>query len=278
MIGRRPQGVAVADGATVDAATLTLPWWDPAAQWGIGVFETLAVRGRTPLRVAAHLTRLESAARAIGVALPSWSTLDEAARRVAEAAEQDGWLKIVASRTGRWAVFAGPIETFEDGRSVSAVVLAARRHRLDPLVGIKTLAYAPAVLGLEEAHRRGADEGIWLNDRGHVIGGCTGNLFVVRGRAAVTPALSDGARDGVTRARAIEALRAAGLAVREAKVRIATLRGADEIFLTSSVSGVRAIVRLDGRDVRRGEAGRVTTSLRERLASEDVTRDTEVER
>ena len=278
MIGRRPQGVAVADGAIVEAATLSLPWWDPAAQWGMGVFETLAVRGRTPLRVAAHLTRLESAARAIGVALPSWSTLDDAARRVAEATEQDGWLKIVASRTGRWAVFAGPLETFEDGRSVSAVVLAARRHRLDPLVGIKTLAYAPAVLGLEEAHRRGADEGIWLNDRGHVIGSCTGNLFVVRGRAAVTPALSDGARNGVTRARAIEALRAAGLAVREAKVRVTTLRGADEIFLTSSVSGVRAVVRLDGRDVRRGEPGRVTTSLRERLASEDVPKDTEVER
>ncbi|HZN55904.1 MAG TPA: aminotransferase class IV [Candidatus Polarisedimenticolaceae bacterium] len=274
MIGRIPQGPAVADGAAVDASALTLVWWDPAAQWGVGVFETLAVRSRTALRVAAHLTRLETAARRIGIALPAWSVLDAAARHVASGAERDGWLKIAVSRSGHWAVFAGALETFEDGRAVSAVVLTGRRHRLDPLVGIKTLAYAPAVLGLEEAHRRGADEGIWLNERGHVIGACTANLFALRGRAVVTPSLSDGARDGVTRARAIEALREAGLTVRESKVRYATLRAADEIFLTSSVRGVRPVVRLDGRDVRKGRLGSVTTALGERLAAEDVPRDT----
>ena len=79
---------------------------------------------------------------------------------------------------------------------------------------------------------------------------CAGNVFVVRGRAVVTPSLEDGARDGVVRALAIEALRGFGLSVRQSKVRLAALRSADEVFLTSSLCGVRPVVRIDARDVR----------------------------
>jgi branched-subunit amino acid aminotransferase/4-amino-4-deoxychorismate lyase len=134
------------------------------------------------------------------------------------------------------------------------------------------MGHAAFLLGLEEARRRGADEGLWLNDRGHVIEACTGNLFVVRGRAVVTPALSEGARDGVTRSRAIPALRELGLSVRQSKVRIATLRAADEVFLTSSLSGVRPVVRIDARNVRGGDPGPTSRRLAERLIADEMTR------
>jgi hypothetical protein len=35
-------------------------------------------------------------------------------------------------------------------------VLSWRRHRLDPTAGIKSMAYAASIVGLEEARRRGA--------------------------------------------------------------------------------------------------------------------------
>ncbi len=271
MIDRRPCGRAVLDGALVDSATIDISWSDPAAQWGLGVFETIAVHAAAPRHLEDHLQRLESAARKFGVPLPAATELERAAHTVAAGADEgQGWLKILVSRSGRWAVCAGPFETAEHGRALSAVVLPWRRHRLDPTVGIKSLAYAPAILGLEEAQRRGADEGLWRNERGHLIGACTGNLFVVRGRAVVTPALSDGARDGVTRRRSMGVLREFGLSVRQSNVRIATLRGADEVILTSSLGGVRAVVRIDGRDVRSGVVGRVSIRLAERLAALDV--------
>ena len=266
MIDRNPQGRAVSDGAVVDAASLVLPWSDPAAQWGLGVFETLAVIGATPRHLDDHLSRLQDAGRRLGVPVPSAAELARAASLVAEAAPPGGaWLKIVASRSGRWAVFAGPLDPADAGRVVSAVVLPWRRHRLDPTTGIKSTGYAASLLGLAEARRRGADEGFWLNDRGHVIEACTANVFVVRGRAVVTPALSDGARDGVTRSKAIPVLRELGLSVRQSKVRIATLRAADEVFLTASLSGVRPVVRIEGRDVRGGAPGPIVRRLAERL-------------
>jgi branched-chain amino acid aminotransferase len=183
------------------------------------------------------------------------------------------WLKIVVSRSGQWAVFSGPLDPAGHGATISAVVLPWRRHRLDPTAGLKSVGYASCMLGLEDARRRGADEGLWLNDRGHVIEACTGNVFVLRGRAVVTPSLSDGARDGVTRSRAIGALRELGLSVRQSKVRIATLRGAHEIFLTSSLRGVRPLVRVDGRNVRGGDPGPITRRLAEMLIEDgDVRR------
>ena len=274
MIDRRPQGRAVLCGTLVASDALLLPWSDPAAQWGLGVFETVAVRDATLRHLGEHLRRLSTAAQRLGVPLPAVTELTRGARLVAEgAAGGRGWLKILVSRSGQWAVFAGPIDPTDEGRAVSAVVLPWRRHRLDPTAGVKSMAYAGSILGLEEARRRGADEGLWLNERGHVIEACTGNVFVVRGRAVVTPALRDGARDGVTRSRAIETLREFGLSVRQSKVRIATLRSADEVFLTSSLRGVRPVVRIDGRDVRGGDPGRISRRLAEQLIANDVSRD-----
>jgi len=271
VIDRKPRGRAVLCGAVVESEALVLPWFDPAAQWGIGVFETVAVVDAVPRHLDDHLRRLGAAALRLGVSLPAASDLARAVGLVAEGvAGGRGWLKILVSRSGQWAVFAGPSDPEDEGRAISAVVLPWRRHRLDPTAGIKTMAYAASILGLEEARRRGADEGLWLNERGHVIEACTANVFAVRGRAVVTPALRDGARDGVTRALAIERLRGLGLSVRQSKLRIATLRSADEVFLTSSLGGVRPVVRIDGREVRGGDPGRISRRLAEQLIGSDV--------
>jgi branched-chain amino acid aminotransferase len=274
VIDRRPQGRAVLSGTGVACESLLLSWADPAAQWGLGVFETIAVRNREPRHLDPHLHRLSAAAARLGVPLPKASDLTRAVRLVAEdGPSAAAWLKIVVSRSGEWAVFAGADDAAEDGRPVSAIVLPWRRHRLDPTSGIKSIGFAASILGLEEAQRLGADEGLVLNERGHVIEACTGNVFTVRGRAVVTPSLADGARDGVTRARAIQVLRHLGLSVRQSKVRYATLRAADEIFLTSSLRGVRPVVRIDGRNVRGGDPGPIARRLAERLSATDPQND-----
>ena len=77
----------------------------------------------------------------------------------------------------------------------------------------------------------------------------------------MTPTVADGARDGVTRARVLSLLRRFGLTVRPTKVRIPALRGADEVFITSSVRGMRPVVSLDGRPVGEGEPGPIARRL-----------------
>lgn len=266
MIERKPEGRAVLSGVSVDADALSISFSDPLAQWGLGVFETIAVSDSSPCRLDDHMLRLGAAARRLGITLPVMADLLRAAHFVAASVgSRRAWLKVVVSRSGAWAVFSGPAENGTEGTAVSAVVLSWRRHRLDPTAGIKSTGCAWSQLGLEEARRSGADEGLILNERGHVVEACTANVFVARGRAVVTPSLRDGARDGVTRARAIKALREFGYSVRQSKVRMITLRAADEVFLTSSLRGVRPVVRIDGRDVRSGQPGPIARRLATRL-------------
>jgi len=274
VIDRRPEGRAVLCGTVTESDALLLRWSDPVAQWGLGVFETIAVRDAAPRYLDDHLRRLGAAASQLGVPLPPASDLARAVLLVAkDASGGSRWLKILVSRSGQWAVFGGPSDPSAFGKAVSAVVLPWRRHRRDPTAGIKSIAYAASILGLEEARRRGADEGLWLNERGHVFQACTGNVFTVHGRAVVTPSLGDGARDGVMRALAIDVLRTFGLSVRQSKGRIATLRAASEVFLTSSLSGVRPVVRIDARNVRAGDPGPISRRLAARLTEHDASHE-----
>ena len=63
MIDRRPQGRAVLCGTVVASDALLLTWSDPAAQWGLGVFETIAVRDAAPRHFDDHVRRLNAAMR-----------------------------------------------------------------------------------------------------------------------------------------------------------------------------------------------------------------------
>jgi len=228
VISRQAWGRAVLDGRPVEAEGLVLAWDDPAAQWGLGVFETLAVRENRARDVEAHLARLRDAAGRCGVPLPETGALERAIGEVAAGIHGGyGWAKILVSRSARFAVFGNASDPSAEGAPCAAVILRMRRHRLDPLSGAKTLAYAASILGLEEARSRGADEGLWLNDRGHVIGACAANVFAVKGRAVTTPMVPDGARPGVTRERVIAALRKEGMRITEAHLRVLALRHAD---------------------------------------------------
>jgi branched-chain amino acid aminotransferase len=263
-----PQGDGWLDGRRVPLDRITLAIDDPALAAGLGGFETIAVRGGALLDLDAHLERLARTAERLGLDLPGHERLRGVALEAAAAEPaQCAWLKIVVTGGGRWLVFTGTMDPAEEGRPATAVLLPWRLNPRDPLAGMKTLNYAHGVLGLREARRRGADEGIWLNVRGHLVEACSSNLFVVRRRKLFVPGVRDGALPGTVRARVLEAARARGVVVHEGKVRVERLRRADEAFLTSSLRGLRPLVAFEGRPVGDGETGPLT-----RLLTADVAR------
>ena len=67
------------------------------------------------------------------------------------------------------------------------------------------------------------------------------------GGEALTPPLARGILPGITRACVLELCRDMGLPAREARLDLAMLGRADEVFLTSSLQGVVPLVALDGR-------------------------------
>lgn len=235
---------------------------DPALHAGLAVFETLQIAEGRPLDLARHLERLRDGASRLGIPLPDARAVEasiEAACR--ERPGRRAWLKLLATLGGRWLVFTGTLQLGEQDREVAAIVLPFERDARDPLVTIKSTCRAGQHLGLELARRRGADEALWRNTHGRLTEGCTSNLFVVRHGIVHTPAGGEGVLPGIVRACAIEACRAIGIQVHEGRVRRERLARAHEAFLTSSLGGVRPLVRVDGKPVGRGEAGPLTLRI-----------------
>ena len=233
---------------------------DPALHAGLAVFETLRLVDGRPLDLPRHLARLHDGASRLGIPLPDARAIEasiEAARR--ERSCGLAWLKLLATRGGRWLVFSGPLQRGDP--TAAAIVLPWRRDPRDPLVSIKSTCRAGQQLGLELARGHGADEALWLNTHGRLTEGCAANLFVVCHGIVHTPALGEGVLPGVVRACTIAACRALGTQVHEGRVRRERLGRAHEAFLTSSLGGVRPLVRVDGKPVARGEAGPLTLRL-----------------
>jgi branched-subunit amino acid aminotransferase/4-amino-4-deoxychorismate lyase len=260
-------GLAWVDGCMVNADAAWVSLTEPAIQAGLGVFETVAVRAGAPIDLQPHLERLAAGAARLGIVLPERGVLAAAAQAVAAGVPEGfGWLKLSRARTGPCVVWGGPLDPNEDGRAVSAVLLPWRQNAHDAVAGLKTLNYANHILGLEEAERRGADEGIWLNTRGHLAEGCTSTLFLIRRRALYTPSVADGVLPGIVRTFVLRAAREMRLPVHEGKIRLKRLLDADEAFLTSSLRGVRPLVRFDGRQVGKGAPGPITRAISARVA------------
>jgi len=257
-----PASTGWVDGRLTELRHAAISIDDPAFHAGLGLYETFGVRDGRVLDLDEHLVRLAKAAERTGIVLPEASVLHEALVAVAErSASPCGWVKLVVTRGGRRAAFGGQVDPAEEGRPASAILLKWRRNPAGLLDGLKTLNCAENVLGLEEALRQGADEGLWLNTHGHLAEGCQSNLFVMHGRKLFTAGVRDGILPGIVRGFVLRAAREAGIAVHEGKLRLRRLETATEACLTSSVRGVRPLIEYRRRPVGSGRPGPVTREL-----------------
>jgi D-alanine transaminase len=148
--------------------------------------------------------------------------------------------------------------TVERGIAV-ATVPDIRWGRCD----IKSIALLANVLAKQAAREKGAYEA-WLVDReGYVTEGSSTNAWIVSRRGEiVTRQLDSAILSGVTRKVLLDYARRQGIAIVERRFSLAEAKEAAEAFLTSTVSIVLPIVRIDDSLVGEGKPGKTTLELR----------------
>jgi branched-chain amino acid aminotransferase len=110
-----------------------------------------------------------------------------------------------------------------------------------------------------EALDHGYDEAIILNEAGHVCEGTGENIFVVRDEVILTPPVSDGLLEGITRHSVMVLASEMDLDVAEASLVRTDLYTADEVFMCGTAAEVVPVRSVDHRDI--GEPGPVTVAL-----------------
>ena len=246
----------------MDSSAPALRVGELSTQRGDGIFETLAVVNGHPQEVEPHISRLRNSALICELPVPNaeqWrAAIAYAVSRIPQRGEIA--LKFVLSR----GVEHGPAPTAWLHAAKAADFTAVRTNgvrvvTLDRgyprgvaerapwlLMGAKTLSYAVNMAAIREAHRRGAEDTIFLTTDEFVMEGPTSSVVLSIDGAYVTPAPSGAILHGTTQQSMFDYLRARGFSVEYRDVALDELRRADAAWLVSSVRLAVSVVALDG--------------------------------
>jgi D-alanine transaminase len=257
------------NGAYLPLAEARIPVLDRGFIFGDGVYEVIPVYNRQPFRLDAHLARLQHSLD--GIRLENPHGRDEWAERIArivagaEWADQGVYLQVTRGPAPRDHAFPDqvqptvflmamplappPAELVEQG--VAAVTAADNRWlRCD----IKSVSLLANVLLRQVSVDAGCAETILTRD-GMLTEGSASSVFVVLDGVLLAPPQSHLVLPGITYDVVLELAQLHNLPHRVRPISVAELRGAEEIWITSSTKEVLAVTRLDGVPVGAGRPG-----------------------
>lgn len=251
------------DGDLVPLSKAFIPVTDHSFLAGDGAFETFGVVDETPVGTTRHLTRLRHSLHGLNLELDTPDTeLAEAVTKVVDANPGGcDWVRMTVTggdapfsterHTSEPRIVIAPGITPEEPESVAVVTAPWPRNELGALAGLKTTSYAENAVALAYAKNRQASEVLFANTRGELCEGATTNVFVVLDSELVTPPLTSGCLEGVTRYLVLSSCE-----VSERPILMNELPYAAEAFLTSSVRGAIPITRIDDRELPIGPRAR----------------------
>jgi branched-chain amino acid aminotransferase len=157
-----------------------------------------------------------------------------------------------------WGAYLGA-DAIDNGMDVGVSSWRSRGNNAHPPSIKATANYLNSSLARMEANKHGYAEAILLNEVGNVCEGTGENIFVVKGGGILTPPVSDGILEGITRDSVMRIARDKGYEVIERSLVRTDLYQADEVFMCGSAAEVTPVRSVDGRPI--GEPGPITKEI-----------------
>lgn len=124
--------------------------------------------------------------------------------------------------------------------------------------------YINSSLARKEAYDNGYDEAIMLHKNGTVSEGSAENIFIVRDGVLITPSVSEGILEGITRKSVIKIAQDMGMTIETRPVERSELYVADEVFLSGTACQVAWVHSIDKRVISE-KIGPITKQLQEKF-------------
>jgi branched-chain amino acid aminotransferase len=279
------------DGKFYPKSEAKISVYDHGLLYGDGVFEGIRAYHGIVFHLKEHIDRLYSSAHPILLKIPmTKSQLTEAVLKTLKKNNlKDAYIRLVVTRgigdlgldprkcpKPTVIIITEPMlqlnapEALANG--ITTIITWVKRNPVDAATHeIKSLNYLNSILGKIEANNTGADEAICLNRAGYVCEGVGENIFIVRDGEIITPPVSSGALNGITRAVIIRLAKKLGIEVTERNITPSELFTADEVFFTGTAAEVAPIREVNKRVIGAGKPGPVTKRIMQEF--EKATKD-----
>jgi len=268
------------NGNFVKAHEAKISVYDHGYLYGDGAFETLRAYDRHIFKFEEHMKRLYSSLQQIYIDLPAAPNAIFKAMKILLQYNQlsDAYIRITISRgegpigydislcpNPTLLIIAEPPHTYPPNwylHGVSVVIVSQRKLPDTCLQSsVKSCNTLINCLARKEAQGKNAQEGIMLNIEGYVAEGTVSNIFIVKDKKILTPALSSGILNGITRQTVIELAEERNMEVVERHISPEEIFKADECFLTSTSMEVMPVTYCDGTQIADGRPGKISRVL-----------------
>ncbi len=268
------------DGTLHEEADAKISVFDHGLLYGDGVFEGIRFYNNRVFELEDHISRLFDSAKSILLNIPmSEAEVSQALiETIRENGLTKGYVRLIITRgkgtlglnpfqcqKSSIIIIASSIALYPEEKYQTGLVMVTCSTRrptpasLSPQV--KSLNYLNNVMAKVEAINGGGEEGLMLNEQGFVAE-CTGdNIFIVRNGEIITPPVSAGSLDGITRQLVFRICQNLGIPIREANLTRHDIYIAHECFLTGTAAEVIAAIELDRRTIGNGKPGEITKKV-----------------
>lgn len=249
--------------------------FDSAYLYGDSIFETLRSYNGYVFKCDEHIRRLFQSAKSVSLEIEISPVFLKSAiySTLKKNRLKDAYIRLTMSRgviESDISLYKKPtivIITREFKRyseefykkGVSIITTNTRKTTSSLLPYIKSGNFLWGVIA--KASSQNYFEVVFLNNSGYLTEGAVSNIFVVKGDNILTPPLSCGILDGITRKTVFEIAKSVGIPSYEKLLTLDDLYCADEVFLTNTLIEIMPVVEVDGRVINYGSPGKITKEL-----------------
>lgn len=279
--------LAYVNGTFLPIEKAMVPVEDRGYQFGDAVYEYIASYNGCLFFREAHLERLNRSLNALSFPAISMEKIREAVNEL--------FHKAALARAGVYIQISRGVSprnhAFPMASQAQVVMTVRKVHETDPKLrqdgaaaitvkdfrwgrcDIKTVQILANVLAKQKAVDSGAYDAIFVAENGVVREATSSNVFIVVKGTLVTHPLTENILPGITRAVVLSCAKEMQLETAERFYGTEELYGAEEVFLTGTVTEVLPIVTIDGKRIADGRVGPFTKRLADALRQKCIESD-----
>ena len=249
------------DGKFYPAGQSSLKHDNRAFRYGDGLFETMKMLDSKIILKHLHFERLFSSLGILKYQLPSFFNEEKLEKEIIQLCRKNECEKLARIR---FTVFRGHGGLYDENKALNYLIegwplnesvnslnengliidlYPDARKSCDPFSNIKSANFLPYMMAALHAREYKLNDCLVLNTKGNIADATIANVFMVREKIILTPALTEGCINGVMRRWLLQKFKENGYAFREAIITEEDLLMADEIFLTNAINGIRWVSR-----------------------------------